>query len=279
MGKMSAALGGLLRRAGIYHRLKASPLYDVYWGIADRRILDERNREVRFYRSLLSDVPRPWRIYDIGANHGYKTDIFLRLGAHVVAVDPDPVNGAILAEKFHRFRIKNRPVEIVEKAVSREAGRVTLWIDEPGSAKNTLSTKWVDALREDSKRFGHTLTFSAAREVEATTISDLVQTFGAPTFIKIDVEGHELDVIRGITSPTPYLSFEVNLPEFLDEGLQCIAALLELDPSAAFNYSADLKVGLALDRWLPGPDFIEVVRTCDAKCIEVFSRTLHKVPT
>lgn len=278
MGRMSAALGGLLRRAGIYHRLKASPLYDVYWGMADRRILDERNREVAFYRSLLADAPRPWRIYDIGANHGYKTDIFLRLGAHVVAVDPDPVNGAILSEKFHRFRLKNKPVEIVEKAVSREAGRVTLWIDEPGSAKNTLSTKWVGALREDSKRFGHTLAFSAAREVDATTISDLVQTFGAPTFIKIDVEGHELDVIRGMSSPAPYLSFEVNLPEFLDEGLQCIAALLELDPSAAFNYSPDLKRGLALDRWLPGPDFIEVVRTCDAKSIEVFSRTLQKVP-
>lgn len=279
MEKVGAALGGLLRGAGIYHRLKASPLYDVYWRIANPAILEERNREIAFYQSLLSNAPPPWTIYDIGANHGYKADIFLRLGARVVAVDPDPTNVAILSEKFHRFRLKSKPVTIVAKAVSREAGRMTLWIDEPGSAKNTLSAKWVDALREDAERFGHKLAFTAAREVEATTIADLIKPFGQPTFVKIDVEGHELEVIKGMSAPVPYLSFEVNLPEFLNEGLQCISALCELAPRTTFNYSPDLKTGLALEQWLSISDFVEVVRSCDARCIEIFARTIYDVST
>ena len=43
----------------------------------------------RFYRKLLAGLQRDGLIFDIGANMGAKTDIFLRLGARVVSVEPD----------------------------------------------------------------------------------------------------------------------------------------------------------------------------------------------
>src|SRR6267143_4282430 len=100
----------LLRRVGLYNRLKASCLYDLYWRFADKRMLDGRSREVKFYRNLLEGFRNGDLIFDIGANHGHKTDIFLRVGARVLAVDPDKVNQEALKDKFLRYRWGRKPV-------------------------------------------------------------------------------------------------------------------------------------------------------------------------
>ena len=77
----------VLRRTGIFQRLKASAVYDLYWRLRDRSRLKQREREVAFYRSVLTGLPANPLIFDIGANRGDKADVFLRLGARVVAVD------------------------------------------------------------------------------------------------------------------------------------------------------------------------------------------------
>jgi len=103
---------------GLYQRLRASPLYDFYWRIADRRIIDSRDSEVEFYRRLLKGFRKGDLVFDVGANHGRKTDVFLRLGARVIAIEPDEVNQQILEQKFHLYRFVRKPVTIVGKAVS-----------------------------------------------------------------------------------------------------------------------------------------------------------------
>jgi hypothetical protein len=148
-----------------------------------------------------------------------------------------------------------------------------MWIDEPGSAKNTLSQKWVDTLRQDESRFGHRLNFAQQREVETVTLEDLIVSYGTPIFIKIDVEGYEPQVLRGLKRPVPYLSFEVNLPEFRQEGLECIDLLGNLAAHGMFNYSVDCENGLALDRWLPLKEFREVFSSCAVPSLEVFWKT------
>src|SRR5881392_1930613 len=42
-----------LKRIGLYQRIKSSCLYDFYWSIADRRLIDGRSIEVEFYRNTL----------------------------------------------------------------------------------------------------------------------------------------------------------------------------------------------------------------------------------
>ncbi len=64
--------------------------------------------------------------------------------------------------------------------------------------------------------------------------------------MKIDVEGLEPSVIRGLRRPVPYLSFEVNLPEFRPEGLECVELLRTLTPTGAFNYAVKCDTGLEL---------------------------------
>jgi FkbM family methyltransferase len=258
-----------LSQAGLYHRVRASFLYDLYWSFADRTILDTRAREVEFYRALLKGFPKGGVIFDIGANHGTKTAIFLRLGAKVVAVDPDDANQRALEDAFLRYRVVPRPVTVIRKAASDSSALQTFWIDEPGSAKNTLSRKWVGTLRDDQNRFGRPIQFATMKQVETVTLDQLIEAHGVPYLVKIDVEGHEPSVLRGLHRPVPYLSFEVNLPEFREEGLACVGRLRELAARGRFNYTVDCGQGLALDEWLDAKNFSEVLRTCTAESIEV----------
>jgi FkbM family methyltransferase len=165
-----------LKRVGLYQRLRASYIYDLYWRIADRSLIEDRRREVDFYRNLLIGFEQGNLIFDIGANYGAKTSIFLSLGARVVAVEPDDVNQAILREMFLRYRFTPKPVVLVDQAVSDKSMVDTMWIDEPGSAKNSFSQKWVETLKADEKRFGHRLNFARQKEVQATTLEELVTT-------------------------------------------------------------------------------------------------------
>ena len=71
----------------------------------------------------------------------------------------------------------------------------------------------------------------------------------------------------------PYLSFEVNLPEFKNEGIQCIEILTLLEDKAEFNYTACLSKGLFLEKWLQGSEFLDVYNQCSEKSIEIFWRT------
>ena len=145
-----------------------------------------------------------------------------------------------------------------------------MWIDEPGSAKNTLNPKWVETLRTDSSRFGKSLEFGQKKEVETITLEELIRSQGLPFYVKIDVEGYEAVVLRGLRSPVRYLSFEVNLPEFRPEALECIELLENVAAHGDFNYAPDCQRGLALERWLSKKEFVDALNDCQEPCIEVF---------
>lgn len=263
----------ILQRAGLYHRLRASNIHELYWRISGKHWILARERELDFYRRFLTDLRPGDLIFDIGANEGFKTDLFLRLGGRVVAVDPDETNQSILRERFVKFRLAPKPVIIVGKAVSDNSKTEVMWIDGPGSAVNTLSRKWATALNLNKARHthGHSgLEFVGHKNVETTTVEDLMSAHGVPIFIKIDVEGYELNVIRGLQRPVPYLSFEVNLPEFRPEGLQCVEILGRLAAAGKFNYAVDCEQGLVLDHWVSVGEFLHVLRECTESAIEVF---------
>jgi FkbM family methyltransferase len=275
MQALKRHLQSALKRAGVYYRLKSSCLYDLYWRVADRRQIDARNEELRFYRSFLKGLRKGDLIFDIGANEGTKTDLFLRLGARVVSVDPDEACQSVLRGKFVRFRLIPKPVVIVGKALSDRSTVETMWIDGPGSAVNTLSQKWADTLKTNRDKFEHAhfgLEFGRCKAVETTTLDDLIVAYGVPLFVKIDVEGYEACVIRGLNHAVPFLSFEINLPEFRREGTECVQLLGRLAADGKFNYAANLQRG-TLGTWLGVEEFLSVLEQCSEGTIEVFWRT------
>lgn len=87
-----------LKNTSLYARLKNSYVHDLYWKVGKRQLIDLRTRQVEFYRDLLEGFQASDLIFDIGANVGEKTDAFIRLGARVVAVEPDEHNQEVLRE-------------------------------------------------------------------------------------------------------------------------------------------------------------------------------------
>ena len=77
--------------------------------------------------------------------------------------------------------------------------------------------------------------FSKKTKVNTTTLNNLINSYGLPYFIKIDVEGHEEQVIKGLTHPIPIISFEANLPQFLEHSISIVKYLLNLDASSKFR--------------------------------------------
>jgi FkbM family methyltransferase len=267
---LKTSMQAFLRGAGLYHRIRYSFLYDFYWGINNRKLIENRSEEVKFYQKTLEGLKKGDLVFDIGANVGYKTDIFLRLGTQVVAVEPDRLNQETLRRNFLSYRLVRKPVRIVGKAVSDKIGSDVMWVDQPGSAINSLNQKWVESLRTDDSRFGTISEFDNKVEVETTTVEDLIRSYGRPFYIKIDVEGHEASVLKGMQSIVPFVSFEVNLPQFRPEALQCIESLENLAPGGHFNYASDCARGLIFEPWLPRATFIDAFNQCAESSIEVF---------
>lgn len=249
--------------------MKETVAYDCYRYLREGRPIFWRRNELLFFRSLMKGQPSPMLIFDIGANRGQRTAVFAGLGAKVIAVEPDGSNQALLARRF----AGREQVTLVAKAVSDAQGTQTFWIHTPGSGLNSLSKKWVETLAEDKARFGRTIEFPSSVEVETITLDSLIASFGKPTYVKVDVEGHEASVLRGLSGRVPLLSFEVNLPDFIGEGLQCIEILACIDRDGRFNWSRDCQGGLALQDWLGCQEFSAALRACTESSVEVFWRS------
>jgi FkbM family methyltransferase len=141
-------------------------------------------------------------VFDIGAHVGDRTAAFRRLGARVVAVEPQPALVRTLKFLYGR----DRAVAIEPVAVGRNAGmgEFSLNIDNP-----TVSTA-SDAFRTaaDGAPGWEGQAWTAAIQVPVITLDTLVSRHGAPRFIKLDVEGSEAEALAGLTRPSPALSFE-----------------------------------------------------------------------
>jgi hypothetical protein len=77
----------------------------------------------------------------------------------------------------------------------------------------------------------------------------LIEVFGVPAYCKIDVEGHEFEVLSGLSIPIPALSIEV-VPELIENALSCIERLESLG-DYRYSYSPDESLSFAwkdLDR-------------------------------
>lgn len=269
---MKRHIQALLRALGLLERAQSSFLYDLYWSVVDRRVIDRRRNEEAFYRNLLTGLQKGDLIFDVGANVGDKTDVFVRLGASVVSVEPDEINQRILKRKFLQYRLSKKPVTVVAKALSDQDTIATMWIDAQNSGLSTLSHRRARMLRLNGGHEHPETALTQQKQVPTTTLEHLFSIYGVPFFVKIDVEGLELSVLRGLKRPVKFLQFEVNLPEFETEGLQCIAALASLSESGLFNYALDCKSGLELGRWLDAKEFARMFKGCANRPIEVFWR-------
>lgn len=140
--------------------------------------------------------------FDIGANIGEYSFIAIQRGYEVVSVEANP--GLI------RQLDKKVPSQtVLNKAASSESGKdITLYIH----SKNSLSTvekKWKQRGRFSWRGvYADVGTWVKEVQVPTVTLDELIEEYGVPETIKVDVEEHELDVIRGLSAKVDHLTFQ-----------------------------------------------------------------------
>jgi FkbM family methyltransferase len=165
--------------------------------------------------ALLGEFVRPGSlVFDVGANHGEYTELFAKLGAKVVAIEPNPVLAPLVKKRV-------AAAKVVNAAVGAEHGSAELFL-APGDGDSTLSDKYADILV-------HTrgVTLEPVR-VDVVTLDELASENGQPQFVKIDVEGFEPQVLAGMSFKPDALSFEFH-GSMLDELDTCLTALEGFD--------------------------------------------------
>ena len=141
-------------------------------------------------------------VFDIGAHVGDRIAAFRRLGARVLAVEPQPALVFTLKALYGR----SRHVEIEAKAIGRAPGTTTMLINTDNPTISTASKEFVHADKSAAGWQGQV--WDRSIEVEVTTLDALIGLYGIPSFIKIDVEGFEEEALAGLTLPVKALSFE-----------------------------------------------------------------------
>lgn len=208
-------------------------------GLADRYLLMQgRNARIRFYGQFIrvGDV-----VFDVGANIGTRTDAFVALGATVVAVEPQE---RCQAQLRRRYAAQDR-VHLVPAALGSEDGEHELYVSS-AHALTSMSSEWIEATRS-SGRFAD-YSWAEARTVSVTTLDRLIDEFGTPSYCKIDVEGFEVEVLRGLTRPIGMVSFEFT-PELIERAHEALDLLVALG-AMEFNLSIGESYAFDRDVWM-----------------------------
>jgi FkbM family methyltransferase len=144
-------------------------------------------------------------VFDIGAHVGDRVAAFRRLGARVVAVEPQPA----LVKTLRLFYGRDPQVAVEAAAVGRAPGFVDLSVNLDNPTVSTASTDFIAAAAGAPGWEGQT--WSKHLRVPVTTIDALIARHGLPAFIKIDVEGYEAEALAGLRQAVRALSFEFTL--------------------------------------------------------------------
>lgn len=176
-----------------------------------------------------------WLVFDVGANKGNKTDIYLTQKAQVVCFEPNPTMFGSLVEKY---KGDNRVIEVNAALGSKQA---TMKMYLCRASDNTVITELCTLTKEfieKVERF-HCFKYSDTDtiDVPVITMDYAIKNYGRPDYLKIDVEGFELDVLQGLSSPVKVISFEYT-PELYAAAEACISRVIEIAPEYRFNYSS-----------------------------------------
>ena len=136
--------------------------------------------------------------FDIGANRGDATVVALALGYDVVALEPS----RIYAELVKNFIYNPRVTPLKFAASDKDNERVEFY-EAQEDGLSTLNKEWLtsDTMPYAGKPFWTT-------HANTITIDTLAKIYGEPDLIKIDVEGAEWSVFKGMICKYKMLTFE-----------------------------------------------------------------------
>ena len=133
-------------------------------------------------------------LFDIGANKGNYTLANINKYDKIVLVD---ANYQLCKE----MKLPDKCV--IENCIVSSDKNVPFYINKDSDTISTASTFWIN-----EGRFSKNNSWECHNNIPTMSIDDLVNKYGIPSYIKIDVEGYEKNVIKSMSKYYCELSFE-----------------------------------------------------------------------
>jgi FkbM family methyltransferase len=186
----------------------ARSLYSATWG---RQAALARNKMTDFYRRVIRSGDL---VFDIGANVGVLSAVFASLGAQVVALEPNAD-----CVRHIQLSYRDKRIVVVQAAAGPKNGLAVLNVSDERDVRSSISDEWIKTMgRQDESYRG---IWTRQNVIPMLTLDTLIEHFGMPRFIKIDVEGFEEKVLSGLSSQPFLISFEFTAA-FLAPAICCL---------------------------------------------------------
>lgn len=178
------------------------------------------------FQNFLSYCNRGMLLFDVGAHYGLFSLAAAHFGGQAVAVDPSAMAIRMIARQIALNHAADK-IRTLHAAVSDKSG--------------VLQMLGSGVFSEGYFKLAAGRSASELTEIRAVTIDEMTQEFGAPTHIKIDVEGHEASALHGgretFTRHAPTLFLELHNQMVAADGGDPNAALDELQSVGYVPYS------------------------------------------
>jgi FkbM family methyltransferase len=135
-------------------------------------------------------------VIDIGANVGNTVEQFVNISEKVICFEPNP---ALVMHLKNRF--STRPVVVDGRGVSNYNGKQVFKISNTNTI-STFSEDWIN-----NSRFTDSHIWNRTVEVETITLDSIIEEYGIPDYIKIDIEGYEYEVLTSFSKLLPNTVF------------------------------------------------------------------------
>ncbi|MFZ4400852.1 MAG: FkbM family methyltransferase [Bacteroidales bacterium] len=191
--------------------------------------------------------------FDVGANDGNRIQPIMDAGIKIIAIEPQKECIKYLKSKF------GDKITIIPKGLG-EKEEIKIFNVSTINVLSSFSEEWIERT-QNSGRYGDAQWFKK-EEVEITTLDKLIEEFGIPRFIKIDVEGYELEVLNGLSKSIDTISYEYTVPEQTDRALMCLKRIIEINgENIRCNYSIGESMEWALKEWISPDEMIREIHS------------------
>ena len=222
----------------------------VYLTIDKEHRKDNENAKT-FFGSLV----KPGELcFDVGANLGQTIDCLSELGCRIISFEPNPYCVALLSKKYQ----SNINVQILPIALSSQTGTAKLHFNGTASTAS-LRKDWPYETEEEV-------------DVEVSTLELMIAKLGHPDLIKIDVEGFELEVIKGLKTVVRTIVFEIHKRE-TDLGIQVLEHIMSMGGFVGIKATTGDHSEWLIDSWSTNTDLAHLWDRTDLDFANIIVRS------